>query len=91
MYHHCRVNNDSSIVCNPNMPSCYKAELVSPVLRGTQGLYTVFDVLKSIKQHSPSVNKTTGLHVHVSREPHTAQLLCIFPAYKGSPSDWVSI
>lgn len=47
------------------MPSCYKAELVSPVLRGTQGLDSLYTVLEAVKGHRPSVNKTTGLHVHV--------------------------
>lgn len=59
------MKNDSSIVCNPRMPSCYKAELVSPVLRGTQGLDSLYTVLEAVKGHRPSVNKTKGLHVHV--------------------------
>lgn len=65
-----RVKNDNSIVCNPRLPSCYKAELVSPVLRGVDGLYSVYDVLKAIKRFSPSVNKSTGMHVHVSDEQY---------------------
>jgi hypothetical protein len=67
-----RVKNDNSIVCNPRVPSCYKAELVSPVLRGTQGLDSIYTVLGAVKGHRPSVNKTTGLHVHV----RTAHLRC---------------
>lgn len=59
------MKNDKRIVCNPQMPSCYKAELVSPVLRGTQGLDSLYAVVGAVKGHRPSVNKTTGLHVHV--------------------------
>lgn len=68
-------------MCNPRVPSCYKAELASPVLRGTAGLTTVFDVVKAIKRHSPSVNKSTGLHVHVR-----GLRSCVFEATAGSPN-----
>lgn len=73
----CRVKYDSSIVCNPRLPSCYQAELVSPVLRGRAGLYNTFDVMRAIKTHHPFVNKSTGMHVHVSAFMPSAALHCM--------------
>jgi hypothetical protein len=42
------------------------AELVSPVLRGREGLVEVARLLTALNTLPVEVNRTTGLHVHVS-------------------------
>ena len=60
-----KVKTDNSIVCSPNHPSCYRVELVSPVLQGRDGLEKIYNVVDYMKPFNPSVNKSTGLHVHL--------------------------
>ncbi|WIA16194.1 hypothetical protein OEZ85_012907 [Tetradesmus obliquus] len=60
-----RIKSNNSIVCNPNLPSCYRVELVSPPLSGTAGLQQIYKIAKAVKPLNPSVNKSCGLHVHV--------------------------
>jgi hypothetical protein len=40
-------------------------EVVSPILKGTDGLDQIVFVLNWLKQHGAKVNQSTGLHVHV--------------------------
>jgi hypothetical protein len=61
-----QIKSDTSIVCNPSLPSCYRVELVSPVLSGAAGMEQIYKLLKAVKPLNPSVNKSCGLHVHVS-------------------------
>lgn len=63
----------------------HSAELVSPVLRGVEGLQTIIDVLRAIAPLRPCVNDTTGLHVHVSK-PGTQQPCCMPDAFLAASS-----
>jgi hypothetical protein len=61
-----QIKRDRSIVCDPSMPWCYRAELVSPVLSGAAGVEQIYRLLRAVKPLNPGVNKSCGLHVHVS-------------------------
>jgi hypothetical protein len=61
-----RIKSDNSIVCNHNLPSCYCVELVSSPLSGAAGMQQIYKLVKAVKPLNPSVNKSCGLHVHVS-------------------------
>ena len=59
---------DSSITCLDSMPNCNTFELVSPILRGGQGLSETHRVLEHGLSRVPgriAVNKQAGFHVHV--------------------------
>jgi len=59
--------HDSSLACSRTNPNCNKFELVSPILRGGQGLGTVDRVMRTLSNMGDvSVNQTMGLHVHVN-------------------------
>jgi hypothetical protein len=66
-----RFKSDNSIVCNPNLPSCYRVELVSPVLSGAAALQQIYKVARAAKPLRPNVNKSCGLHVHVRTAKET--------------------
>jgi hypothetical protein len=42
-----RIKSDNSIVCNPNLPSCYRAELVSSPLSGAAGMQQIYKLVLS--------------------------------------------
>ena len=57
----------SSLACSRTNLDCNKIELVSPILRGGQGLGTVDIVMRTLGNIGDiSVNQTMGLHVHVN-------------------------
>jgi hypothetical protein len=56
---------DASIRCHDGDADCFRMEIVSGVLRGKEGAAELFTVLRAIKDLQPSVNASTGTHVHV--------------------------
>lgn len=63
-----KIIPDSSITCLDSMPNCNTFELVSPILRGGQGLSETHRVLEHGLSSVPgriAVNKQAGFHVHV--------------------------
>jgi hypothetical protein len=70
-----RVKEDGSIQMTSGVSSaltalmwqsCIQAELISPILRGQEGLVEVARVLAVLNTLPIEVNASTGLHVHVS-------------------------
>jgi len=58
---------DGSIACSRTSPDCSKFELVSPILKGENGLDECDRVLDAVKKAGTiSVNKSMGFHVHVN-------------------------
>lgn len=63
-----KLVSDSSIACSRSDPNCTKFELVSPVLKGGDGLNTCYHVLHEGLPACPGgikVNKSMGFHVHI--------------------------
>lgn len=56
------AEHDSSI---NNSAGGYKCEIVSPVLRGAEGLAEVAEVLRTLEAKGHRVNASTGVHVHI--------------------------
>jgi len=58
---------DASIVCNISQPNCNTFELVSPVLRGGDGLSEVAKIANDLGffRGQVKVNKSMGYHVHI--------------------------
>ena len=76
--HGWKIVPDGSIVCNRNMPSCNKFELVSNVLRGGDGLQQIAAIVRSLGEANIQINKSMGFHVHVDVSDYsTAQLIKI--------------
>jgi hypothetical protein len=64
-----KLVSDGSLFCSPNSPNCSKFELVSPILNGESGLDECKRVLEAVKKAGTvDVNKSMGLHVHISVE-----------------------
>ena len=71
-----KIVHDGSLVCSRHAPGCSKFELVSPILRGEDGLEQCCNVLTALKESSSTtilVNKSMGFHVHVSVEGFTLE------------------
>jgi hypothetical protein len=56
-----KAEADSSITAS----SGYRCEIVSPVLRGVDGLAQVFSVLRTLGEKGHTVNASCGVHIHV--------------------------
>jgi hypothetical protein len=74
---HWEVTTDISVQPDPMRPrqSGQGAEVVSPILRGPQGLEQVERVCRVLGQQECWINSTAGLHVHVGvrAEPRLSQ------------------
>jgi hypothetical protein len=57
-----KAERDGSIRTAPGWHAC---EIVSPVLRGSQGLEQVAEVIRTLEAHGHRVNVSCGVHVHV--------------------------
>src|SRR6516164_7580401 len=60
--HGWRAERDASIHCPQGYEPC---EIVSPVLKGEEGVRQVVEVLAWLKGIGAKVNRSTGFHVHV--------------------------
>ena len=56
------ASRDGSLRGTPNERGC---EIVSPILRGEDGLRQIYTVLATLKEKGHRVNKTTAVHVHI--------------------------
>ena len=70
-----KIVSDGSIVCNVNMPSCHKFELVSRILVGGSGLNEISAVTKALVNAQIQVNRSMGFHVHVDVSGFTLEQL----------------
>ena len=61
-----KAERDSSIRISPGRVAC---EIVSPILKGEEGILEVIKVVEILKNKSFSPNESTGLHVHVLFDP----------------------
>ncbi len=59
-----RVGRDRSISCGQGL--CTPVEVRSPPLQGREGLLQIYQAMEALSVLKPNVNRTTGLHVHVS-------------------------
>jgi hypothetical protein len=60
-----KVVPDGSIVCNRNVSTCHKFELVSNILDGGKGLDQIYQVTRALGKARIQINKSMGFHVHV--------------------------
>jgi len=62
-----KLDPDASLQCSRSNPNCNKFELVSPILKGREGLDECEKVLEAVKKElgDISLNKSMGFHVHV--------------------------
>jgi hypothetical protein len=71
-----KLVHDGSIQCSRHYPDCSKFELVSPILRGGEGLNECNNIVKALNAYtSVSVNKSMGFHVHINVTGLSAQEL----------------
>lgn len=63
-----RVKTDCSIY----EPNGYAIEIVSPILRGAEGIRGVQKVCRILETHEFDVNETCGIHVHLGAKDLTA-------------------
>jgi hypothetical protein len=61
-----KAERDGSIAEMPGYQSC---EIVSPILRGSEGLAQVIEVLKTLEEKGHKVNASCGVHCHVGWHP----------------------
>lgn len=62
-----KAKSDGSIrTTQPNRAGC---EIVSPVLKGQDGLKQVLEVVKALEEKGHKVNATCGVHIHIGWEP----------------------
>lgn len=59
-----KIEHDSSVT-RGMYPRAIGGEIVSPILRGTDGFDQITKVLKAVRTAGGTINKKCGLHVHV--------------------------
>lgn len=57
-----KAERDASLEVPPGYVSC---EIVSPILRGAEGLAQVAEVLRTLEAKGHALNRSTSVHVHV--------------------------
>ena len=67
-----KASSDSSIRATPGR---FGAEIVSPVLKGIEGLRQVAQVIATLKAKGHEVNETCGVHVHIGWTTNDASTL----------------
>lgn len=68
--------------CSLHSPDGRTAEVVSPILRGVEGLKEVRKVCRALESFGGKVNKSCGLHVHVGAKDLTpAEVVKIITRY----------
>lgn len=65
-----KIHYDNSIKCNINAPNCFTFELVSPILRGENGLKEVRNTIKCLQSMNPKVNQSSAFHLHIGAPKH---------------------
>lgn len=66
-----KAERDGSIRCDVGHQAC---EIVSPILKGADGVKQVIAVLEWLNQVGAKVNRSTGMHVHVGWSAGEAEL-----------------
>jgi hypothetical protein len=66
-----KIEHDSSVT-RGTYPLAYGGEVVSPILRGTDGFDQITKVVKAIRDANGTITKKCGLHVHVDMKNLTA-------------------
>jgi len=66
-----KIEHDSSVT-RGTFPRATGGEVVSPILRGTDGFDQIAKVVKAIRDCNGTINKRCGLHVHVDMRNFTA-------------------
>lgn len=72
---HWKLVHDSSLSCSSADPNCLKFELVSPILRGADGIDALEVVIRELQTLGVTVNKSCALHVHVDARQLTQREL----------------
>lgn len=81
------AQRDSSLYGNSGETDC---EIVSPVLKGADGLLEVLQAVRTLEAKGHRVNKTCGIHVHVGwdvavrTQKELARLVCIVANYEAA-------
>lgn len=64
--HGWKAERDASIDVTAGRTAC---EIVSPVLRGEEGLRQVYEVLRILNEKGHRVNASCGVHIHIQFDP----------------------
>ncbi|GHT23178.1 hypothetical protein FACS189419_06770 [Planctomycetales bacterium] len=61
-----KAEHDSSIRVTAGHTDC---EIISPILKGEEGIKQVIEVLRILKEKSHTVNESTAIHIHTFFDP----------------------
>ena len=67
-----KIVSDSSI--NPSGSYQTKCEMVSPICKD-EDIETIQEIVRELRHNGMQVNSSTGIHIHIDAEGHTAQTL----------------
>lgn len=91
---HWKIVTDGSVYATGNQRG-YGLELVSPILKGQEGMAQLEKACKALANAGAKVNKTCGLHVHHDARDFQAQtfvnLLNIYAGYEGTMDSLVAL